>query len=128
MLTPTPQRTPVCILGAGPHGLTMLLHLLHANPELRGRVTVLDPSGAWLTGTRYVAHHGLMSSGLPYDPPMSAAFLSFCRHLVEEEADAAPLPHRPVTVTREGADLRVERQAARRITRAVTGVEIAPLG
>lgn len=130
------MRTPVCILGAGPHGLAMLLHLLHADPELRGRVTVLDPSGAWLTGwenrfrqleietlrspsvhhpapdvdayTRYVAHHGLMTSELPYDPPVSAGFLDFCRHLVDAEGVSAPLPHRPVAVTREGAELRVE--------------------
>ena len=42
-------RSSVCILGAGPHGLSLALHLLAADPQLRGRITVIDPSGEWMS-------------------------------------------------------------------------------
>ena len=58
----------------------------------------------------FVAQHGLLRSGLPYDQPTTAAFGAFTRHLVEEAGLAEPLPVRPNRVTAEidGGSVRVE--------------------
>lgn len=129
---------PVCVLGAGPHGLAAVLHLKRADPELAGEAVVIDPSGRWMSAwdnqfarlgidilrspsvhhpapeadalSYFVAQHGLLRSGLPYDQPTTAAFGAFTRHLVEEAGLAEPLPVRPNRVTAEidGGSVRVE--------------------
>ncbi len=45
MVVPEEVDAPVCILGAGPHGLAMVLPLCTADPALAERLVVVDPSG-----------------------------------------------------------------------------------
>ena len=108
---PRPDReATVCILGAGPHGLAVAVHLLTARPGLADGIVVVDPAGVWMRtwheqfarleidnlrspvvhhpGTRSdeVAAHtmrrGLDRSGLPYDLPTTKAFEAYCEDLV----------------------------------------------
>ncbi len=131
-------RVPVCVLGAGPHGLAAILHLKRADPALAAETVVIDPSGRWMSAwdsqfarlgidvlrspsvhhpapevdalSCFVAQHGLARSGLPYDQPMAAAFRAFTQHLVETAELAEPLAARPNRVTAEvdGGGVRIE--------------------
>ncbi len=133
-----PVRVPVCVVGAGPHGLAAVLHLKRADLALAGETVVIDPSGRWMSTwdnqfarlgidmlrspsvhhpapdadalSYFVAQHGFPRSGLPYDQPMTAAFRAFTRHLVEEAELAEPLAVRPNRVTAEidGRGVRIE--------------------
>lgn len=126
----------VCVLGAGPHGLSAVLHLLAADPNLADDIVVLDPSGEWMStwyeqfarleienlrspGVHHpspdvdalFAHtheHGFASSGLPYNLPTTEAFNAFTRRLVAEQALDAPLPLRPNTVDYCGGALHID--------------------
>lgn len=52
MATSPPQLTNkinLAIIGAGPHALTFVTHLLQKRPKMRGRLLVFDPSGRWLS-------------------------------------------------------------------------------
>lgn len=101
----------IVIVGAGPHGLAVALHLLKAQPALRHRLTVLDPAGEWLTrwrdafgrlhidtlrspgvhhpGTdpygllRFTERWGLAQSGHDYNLPAFSAFDAYCRRLID---------------------------------------------
>jgi len=102
----------VCVVGAGPHGLTVTTHLLKAKPSLRGRISVVDPSGCWLRTwteqfarldigvlrspivhhpdvdplalSRFASARRLARSNLPYDPPVTEVFERFCRAVIDE--------------------------------------------
>lgn len=128
--------TPLCVLGGGPHGLALSLHLELADPDLAARVVTLDPSGAWMTTwfdqfrrlgidvlrspgvhhpgpnvdelASHTANCHLPTSGLPYDPPTTIAFEAFCRTLFDGAAASAPLPHRPTSMTLDRGGLLVE--------------------
>lgn len=43
-----PAQTDIAIVGAGPHALTLVTHLLQKRQQMRRRFLVLDPSGIWL--------------------------------------------------------------------------------
>lgn len=131
-----PTEVDVCVLGAGPHGLALVLHLIDADPSLNERLVVLDPSGAWLTNwqdqfarleighlrspivhhpapdvsslARHVATERLPRSGLPYELPTTVAFDSFCDHLVAEAGLAPPLAVQPHTIGWSDGRLQVE--------------------
>ncbi len=120
--------TDVCILGAGPHGLAAAVALRRARPDVR--LVVVDPSGEWLAGwhehfaraaiaslrspivhhpapepsalTRHVEANGLMRSGLPYDPPTTDAFASFCTELIAETELDDPLAAAAETIVCAG--------------------------
>jgi cation diffusion facilitator CzcD-associated flavoprotein CzcO len=52
MATSPPQltnRINLAIIGAGPHALTFVTHLLQKRPKIRGKFLVFDPSGTWLS-------------------------------------------------------------------------------
>ena len=131
-MTPSaPAKVEVCIIGAGPHGLAVAVHLRRARPDLE--LVVLDPAGGWLAGwqeqfaraeiealrspivhhpapdpfelTDYVEHHQLPRSGLPYDPPTTEVFSSFCHDLVESTGLERPLPVRAEVARRDGHGL-----------------------
>jgi cation diffusion facilitator CzcD-associated flavoprotein CzcO len=38
----------IAIIGAGPHALTLVTHVLEKRQQLRDRIRVFDPSGAWM--------------------------------------------------------------------------------
>lgn len=131
----SPSRPPldaeVCILGAGPHGLAAAVHLRRARPELD--VITVDLAGSWLAGwheqfaraeiealrspivhhpapdpyelSDYIERYQLPRSCLPYDPPTTEAFTSFCQDLVESSDLEAPLAQRVEAVRREGRGL-----------------------
>jgi len=119
MPTTTPGNVEVCVVGAGPHGLAVTTHLLSAQPSLRGRISVVDPSGEWLATWSEqferleigvlrspVVHHPAVAPGalasytnerrlprsnLPYDPPLRSVFESFCTDSIDRY-DIASLP------------------------------------
>ncbi|NMF66939.1 FAD/NAD(P)-binding protein [Brasilonema octagenarum] len=43
-----PSKIDLAIIGAGPHALTLITHLLQKRQTMRGRFMVLDPSGSWI--------------------------------------------------------------------------------
>ncbi len=43
-----PDSIDLAIVGAGPHALTLVTHLLHKKKSMRGRFLVFDPSGQWM--------------------------------------------------------------------------------
>lgn len=128
--------TPLCILGAGPHGLALALHLHQAAPDIAERAIVLDPSGSWLTVWReqferlginvlrspsvhhpspdpgalfaFVQEHGLGRSGLTYDQPMSSAFMRFCTSIIDDAGLTDPIPERAMRIGSAGDHLRIE--------------------
>jgi cation diffusion facilitator CzcD-associated flavoprotein CzcO len=44
-----PSKIDLAIIGAGPHSLTFITHLLQKRPKMKGRFLVFDPSGRWLS-------------------------------------------------------------------------------
>ncbi|MFQ4141004.1 FAD/NAD(P)-binding protein [Chlorogloeopsis sp. ULAP02] len=44
-----PTKTDIAIIGAGPHALTLVTHLLQKRQTMRGKILVFDPSGKWIT-------------------------------------------------------------------------------
>ena len=100
----------VLIVGAGPHGLSVALHLVEADPSVRDRLAVVDPDG-WLgrwdrqfaqldiahLRSPAVHHPGPDASAFarwcadtgvglerPYGIPDTDAFRAHCAHLVVE--------------------------------------------
>jgi glycine/D-amino acid oxidase-like deaminating enzyme len=126
-------ETEVCILGAGPHGLAAAVHLRQARPDLD--VVAVDPAGAWLARwheqfaraeidalrspivhhpapgpyelSNYVNRCELPRSGLPYDPPTTGVFASFCLDLIAAAELSRPRATRAEAVRRDGRGLRV---------------------
>ncbi|NJK70463.1 MAG: FAD/NAD(P)-binding protein, partial [Microcoleus sp. SU_5_3] len=45
----TPSQIDLAVVGAGPHALTLVTHLLQKCQKKRGKFWVFDPSGGWLT-------------------------------------------------------------------------------
>ena len=44
-----PESIDLAIIGAGPHALTLVTHLLQKKKSMRGRFLVFDPSGTWMS-------------------------------------------------------------------------------
>jgi len=126
--------TDVCILGAGPHGLAAAVHLRQADPGLR--ITVLDPSGGWLSGWHrqfaraeiemlrspvvhhpapdpyaladYIDRHDLPRSGYNYDLPTRSVFAQFCESLIEDASLDPPQASAPHAIRNHGGRLAIE--------------------
>ncbi len=47
-LVTLPEFIDLAIVGAGPHSLTLVTHLLQKKKSMRGRFLVFDPSGTWM--------------------------------------------------------------------------------
>ncbi|MUL36876.1 FAD/NAD(P)-binding protein [Gloeocapsopsis dulcis] len=43
-----PHNTDIAVIGAGPHAMTVVTHLLQKRQQLRQRLLVFDPSGTWM--------------------------------------------------------------------------------
>lgn len=126
----------VVVVGAGPHALTCVLSLLHADRSLAGRILVADPEpwlSAWQRRFRRLDLRLLRSSCVhhphpepyalldaarhqgrddelvgPIGRPTAALFADFCARLVEQEdLEAARTPAR-VTGLRPREDGRVD--------------------
>ncbi|NJO64851.1 MAG: FAD/NAD(P)-binding protein, partial [Richelia sp. RM2_1_2] len=48
-LTHLLRRIDLAIIGAGPHALTLVTHLLQKRQKIRPKITVFDPSGRWIS-------------------------------------------------------------------------------
>lgn len=133
----------VCVVGAGPNGLAVVAHLLASKPSLGDRIAVIDPSGEWLLTwrthfarleidvlrspivhhpdidpgalARYVTDERLPRSGLPYDPPVTANFDSFCTGVIDRfdlhglptaARVCAITPGDPITLTTDEGEIR----------------------
>ncbi|MEM9518842.1 MAG: NAD(P)-binding domain-containing protein [Actinomycetota bacterium] len=127
MPSSTETHTPVCLLGAGPHGLSMALHLQAADRNLTDEMVVIDPSGAWMSTwvdqfarldidilrspsvhhpapdvdalAAHTLSHRLPTSGLAYDLPTTHAFNDFCAELASTDGLRAPRTGAPTTIT-----------------------------
>ena len=42
------RQIDLAIIGAGPHALTLVTHLLQKRQKIRSKITVFDPSGQWM--------------------------------------------------------------------------------
>ncbi|NJM64787.1 MAG: lysine N(6)-hydroxylase/L-ornithine N(5)-oxygenase family protein [Leptolyngbyaceae cyanobacterium CRU_2_3] len=105
-----PDNTDIAIIGAGPHALTLVAHLLQKRQTLRDSFLVLDPSGTWMRQWHQqfaaleiphlrspVVHHPDPNSGAlrsfaefrsqelfpPYDLPGTRLFGDFCQNLID---------------------------------------------
>lgn len=47
--TTVPETIDLAIIGAGPHALTLTTHLLQKRQSIRGKFSVFDPSGRWMS-------------------------------------------------------------------------------
>ena len=48
----TPPQIDLAVIGAGPHALTLIAHILKKRNNLRDKLLAFDPSGKWLTQWR----------------------------------------------------------------------------
>lgn len=44
------RKIDLAIIGAGPHALTLVTHLLQKRQKIRSKIAVFDPSGKWMSG------------------------------------------------------------------------------
>jgi FAD-NAD(P)-binding len=106
-----PSKTSLAIIGAGPHALTLVTHLLQKRAKMRSKFVVFDPSGKWMSRWRQqfaaleiphlrspAVHHpdpnafGLRkfaesrSSELfpPYDLPGTKLFDDYCNDVISQ--------------------------------------------
>jgi len=57
-----PHSVDLAIIGAGPHALTLVTHLLQKKKSMRGRFIVFDPSGVWMNQW----HHQFAALEIPH--------------------------------------------------------------
>ncbi|MDF5724019.1 MAG: FAD/NAD(P)-binding protein [Rhizonema sp. PD37] len=48
-MTTVPAKIDIAIIGAGPHALTLITHLLQKRQKIRDKLLVFDPSGEWMS-------------------------------------------------------------------------------
>ena len=46
---PLPTKIGLAVIGAGPHALTLVTHLLQKRQTMQGKFLVFDPSGRWMS-------------------------------------------------------------------------------
>lgn len=61
-LATLPEFIDLAIVGAGPHALTLVTHLLQKKKSMRGRFLVFDPTGTWMN--RW--HHQFAAFEIPH--------------------------------------------------------------
>jgi cation diffusion facilitator CzcD-associated flavoprotein CzcO len=61
-LATPPEFIDLAIVGAGPHALTLVTHLLQKKKSMRGRFLVFDPTGTWMN--RW--HHQFAAFEIPH--------------------------------------------------------------
>jgi cation diffusion facilitator CzcD-associated flavoprotein CzcO len=119
---PIPTGIDIAIIGAGPHALTLVAHLLQKCQKMQGRFLVFDKSGRWMSQWFHAfaaleiphlrspaVHHpdpnpyALRSFAEsrptelypPYDLPGTQLFQDFCLHLIERwQLDKCIVPAR----------------------------------
>ncbi|MEL6458499.1 MAG: FAD/NAD(P)-binding protein [Cyanobacteria bacterium J06621_15] len=103
------RKVDLAIIGAGPHALTLVTHLLQKRQKIRSKIAVFDPSGKWMNQWEHqfaaleiphlrspAVHHpdpnpfGLRKFAEsrsneffpPYDLPGTRLFNDFCRDVI----------------------------------------------
>jgi len=103
------SKIDLAIIGAGPHALTLVTHLLQKRQKIRSKIAVFDPSGKWMSGWEHqfaaleiphlrspTVHHpdpnpfGLRKFAEsrsneffpPYDLPGTRLFNDFCEDVI----------------------------------------------
>jgi len=104
-----PRHTDIAVIGAGPHAMTVVTHLLQKRQQLRQRLLVFDPSGTWMQqwhnqfaafeiphlrspavhhpdpnpyALRQFAQSRSHELYPPYDLPGTSLFQDFCQELI----------------------------------------------
>ncbi|MBF2028189.1 MAG: SidA/IucD/PvdA family monooxygenase [Oscillatoriales cyanobacterium C42_A2020_001] len=94
--SPLPDSIDLAIVGAGPHALTLVTHLLQKKKSLRGRFLVLDPSGTWMSRWNHqfaaleIPH--LRSPAVHHPDPDSFALRRFAESRADELHPPYDLP------------------------------------
>ncbi|WP_421956977.1 SidA/IucD/PvdA family monooxygenase [Planktothrix agardhii] len=108
-----PEFIDIAIVGAGPHALALVAHLLQKKKSMRGRFLVFDPSGTWMSQWNHqfaaleIPHlrspavhqpdpdpHALRTFAAsrpnelfpPYDLPGTRLFQNFCQEVIRRSA------------------------------------------
>lgn len=108
--TSLPHDTDIAVIGAGPHAMTVVTHLLQKRQQLRQRLLVFDPSGTWMQqwqnqfaafeiphlrspavhhpdpnpyALRQFAQSRSHELYPPYDLPGTILFQDFCQELID---------------------------------------------
>jgi cation diffusion facilitator CzcD-associated flavoprotein CzcO len=95
-LSPLPESIDLAIVGAGPHALTLVTHLLQKKKSLRGRFLVFDPSGTWMSRWNHqfaaleIPH--LRSPAVHHPDPDSFALRRFAESRADELHPPYDLP------------------------------------
>jgi lysine/ornithine N-monooxygenase len=95
-LSPLPAFIDLAIVGAGPHALTLITHLLQKKKSMRGRFLVFDPSGTWMSHWNHqfaaleIPH--LRSPAVHHPDPDSFALRRFAESRADELHPPYDLP------------------------------------
>jgi cation diffusion facilitator CzcD-associated flavoprotein CzcO len=95
-----PRSIDIAIVGAGPHALTLVTHLLQKKKSMRGRFIVFDPSGGWMNQW----HHQFAALEIPHlrspavhqPDPDPHALRTFAEHRPHELFPPYDLPGTPL--------------------------------
>jgi lysine/ornithine N-monooxygenase len=91
-----PDSIDLAIVGAGPHALTLVTHLLQKKKSMRGRFLVFDPSGTWMSQWNHqfaafeIPH--LRSPAVHHPDPDSFALRRFAESRADELHPPYDLP------------------------------------
>ncbi|GCL37006.1 hypothetical protein SR1949_21130 [Sphaerospermopsis reniformis] len=110
-MTKVTEKIDLAIIGAGPHALTLVAHLLQKRQSIKGKFAVFDPSGSWLSrwkqqfaaleiphlrspavhhphpnpfALRKFAESRSLELFPPYDLPGTQLFADFCQDIIAE--------------------------------------------
>lgn len=108
-----PSKIDLAIIGAGPHALTLVTHLLQKRQTMQGKFLVFDPTGQWISrwnqqfaaleiphlrspavhhpdpnhfGLRKFAENRSTELHVPYDLPGTQLFADFCQDVIQRFA------------------------------------------
>ena len=94
--TTVPAKIDLAIIGAGPHALSLITHLLQKRQKIRGKFLVFDPSGRWMSRWQHqfmaleIPH--LRSPAVHHPDPNSFALRKFSEFRQEELFPPYDLP------------------------------------
>jgi len=95
-MNPLPESLDLAIIGAGPHALTLVTHLLQKRQKLRGKFRVFDPSGQWMSRWReqFAAQEieHLRSPAVHHPDPLPSALRNFAQKRIAEGRAAELYP------------------------------------
>lgn len=131
-----PDYIDIAIVGAGPHALTLMTHLLQKRSKLRSRVMIFDPSGEWLSnwcnqlvaqeiihlrspavhhpdpnpfGLRKFAENRPGELFPPYDLPGTKLFEDFCQEVISRyQLEKMVVPENVTGITPQNGSFKLD--------------------